>query len=196
MCSRCGAKKQRIKYLFIAVIAVECVLIGSHLAWPKSGMVHVAYAQASELPVLGNAAPAGWMYYQTVDELIYDTTHHARVLSRSGGPADLPGDHGSTGVLELRASPAYGRSVVITLTRRPEEPVAEHCALRARFDTGDVTVFEASGSADPTRATLIINDTGGFVSRLAAAHTLALEAVLSPKAERMALFDVAGLKWQ
>ncbi len=197
-CTRCGTKKKRAKYLFIAVIFVECAVIGQHLALPKGGMVQVASAHEVPAPLLnsGGVAPAGWLYYQTVDEMIDDTTRHARVLSRSDPAAGSAGDHGSVGVLELRASPAYGRSVVITLSRHAADAVAETCELRARFDAGEEAVFQASGSADPLHATLVIADTGGFVSRLASARTLALEAKLSPKAERVAMFDVSGLKWR
>ncbi len=198
-CARCGTKKNRVKYLFIAVIFGECAVIGCHLALPKGGgMVHVASAHDAPPPLFssGAAAPAGWLYYQTVDEMIYDTTRHARVLSRSAPAAGSVGDHGSVGVLELRASPAYGRSVVITLSRKAADMVAENCELRATFDAGDVAVFQAQGSADAQRATLVVADTGGFVNRLASARTLAVDAKLSAKAERVAMFDVSGLKWQ
>ena len=196
-CERCGTKKNRLKYVFTSVILGECAVIGCHLAWPASGLAHVAATQATPaLPEAADAAPAGWLYYQTVDEMIYDTTRHARVLSRSEAAGGASDGRGSVGVLELRASPAYGRSVVITLSRKAADQVAETCELRASFDAGEATVFQAAGSADPQRATLVVADTGGFVSRLASARTLALEARLSPKAERVAMFDVSGLKWQ
>ncbi len=198
-CERCGTKKNRLKFLFVGVILGECAVIGCHLAWPASasGMAHVAAVQDA-LPQrdFASAAPAGWLYYQTVDEMIYDTTRHARVLSRSLEVGGGSGGRGSVGVLELRASPAYGRSVVITLSRQAFDEVAEVCELRASFDAGETAVFQASGSADPQSATLVVVDTGGFVSRLASARTLALEARLSSKAERVAMFDVSGLKWQ
>ena len=147
-------------------------------------------------PLTGSSAPAGWLYYQTVDEMIYDTTRHARVLSHGDSTAGMAAGHGSMGVLELRASPAYGRSVVITLSRQAADTVAETCELRAKFDAGDVAVFQASGSADARGTTLVIADAGAFTNRLVSARTLALDAVLSPKTERVAMFDVAGLKWQ
>ena len=192
-CARCGTKKQRIKYLLIAVIFAECAVIGRHLSLPRENIVQTASAHDAPPPLFSGSAPAGWLYFQTVDEMIYDTTRHARVLSRGGPAAD---DHASMGVLELRASPAYGRSVVITLNRQPHDLVAEACELRASFDTGAVTVFHAAGSADTSNTTLVIADPAAFVSRLASARTLALDAVLSPKTERVAMFDVSGLKWQ
>ena len=198
VCTRCGTKKSRVKSFWIAVIVVECMVIGQHLAWPKAGMVHVAAAHDAPAPYTMDrgSAPAGWLYYQTVHEMIYHTTRHARVFTQTApGPAS-PHCIGTAGVLELRASPAYGRSVVITLTRQPRDSVAETCVLRARFDTGDVAVFQASGSADARSATLVIADAGGFTSRLVSARTLALDAMLSAKTERVAMFDVGGLKWQ
>ncbi len=195
-CARCGTQKKRLKYVFIAVIAVECAVIVQHLAFPKTEMAYVETSHAAQPELADTAAPAGWLYFQTVDDMIYDTTHHARVLSRSDQTAAEPQAHGSAGVLELRASPAYGRSVVITLKRAASDTVAGLCQLRAKFDSGSVTVFDASGSADSANATLVISDASGFTERLVSARTLVLDAVLSSKTERVASFDVAGLKWQ
>ena len=172
-CERCGARKNRWKYLLVAVIAAEVATIVVHVEMPRDSMAHVAEApHALPAALTQTAAPAGWLYYQTRDEMIDDTTRHARVLSRSNLAAGHAHDQGSTGVLELRASPAYGRSVV------------ETCELRARFDTGDVAVFQASGSADPGNATLVVSDNHHFTERLTGAHTLALDAVLSKTTSR------------
>ena len=194
-CERCGTRKNRWKYLLIAIIVVESGAIVSHLALPNDAMIHVASAHEAS-PDYDRAPPAGWYYYQTQDEMIGDTTRHARVLSRGGAAMALLGSRNSTGVLELRASPAYGRSVVVTLKRAALDTVADTCELRATFDTGDVAVFQASGSADSTNATLVLSDTRAFTSRLMTARTLTVDAVLSGKSERVAMFDVAGLRWQ
>ncbi len=195
-CAHCGAKKKRLKYLIIAVILGEVAAIIVHLEMPRDMVVRSADdSRAVPPPVADKSAPAGWLYFQTRDDMIGDVTRHARVLSLSNLAEGTARDHGSTGVLELRASPAYGRSVIITLKRAAFDTVSENCELRARFDSGEVAVFQVAGSADEANATLVVTDKQAFTDRLRSARTLELDAVLSKTTERTAQFDVAGLRW-
>lgn len=194
-CTRCGTKKRRLKYFLAALVLAQAVTIVAYMKFPHHDMTRVADASAAELAVTDAAPRAGWVYYKTRDEMIDDTTQHARVLSRGAADAGDVRDRVTSGVLELRASPTYGRSVVITLHRDGFGLIDEQCQLRAQFDAGDVQVFHVAGSMDGENATLIVDDTRGFTTHLVGARTLSIDARLSEKIERRASFDVGGLSW-
>ena len=196
-CPRCGRQKrqQRLKFALGALIAVQALLIVAYVRFKPdlSLFPHVSMSTATVGATPGNPdTNPHWAYFETRDDLLNDVTRHARVASLTDA---APNEHVSPGVLELRASPTYGTSVVITFKRSAIEAVSEKCELRAKFDAQDVQVYHASGSLGTSNAMLVIDDTHDFTGHLAAAHTLLIDAKLSPKIERVAKFDVAGLNW-
>jgi hypothetical protein len=200
-CPRCSARKQRVKYALAALVTVEALVIAVHMEFPGGhGPRVVSEAQAAVSPlmqVLNEAKPpAGWVYYETRDDMIYDVTHHARVISRSAAAGSGPASHNATtGVLELRRSQVYGNSVLITLLGAASDQLASHCTVRAIFDGNDTATFDATAGQDDHNATVIISDARRFVRRLAEAQTLSVDVLLSANAERVASFPVGGLRW-
>ncbi len=195
-CSQCGLKKPRLKYLLAGVVVVQAVTIAAYMHFRTDGVIHIASsAVATVLPGAELRSPAGWLYYQTHDELMGDTTRHARVISRGvAGVADQR-NHGTTGVLELRASPAYGSSVLITLRRDNFDLVDARCPLHVQIDDGEMRVVQASASVEGDSASLIVDDPKAFAASLLGAHTLSVDAQLSEKTRRVAVFDIGGLRW-
>lgn len=196
ICPRCGRKKRYTKRLLAGLVLVQAATIAcfTHFAVPKipGTLRFVSDDGAPPITLKIVKAEKGWTYFETSDELVHDVTKHARVwsVSKPGNVGDL-----TTGVLELRTSSTYGKSVVITLRRQPFDRVDEQCELRAKFDTGHEQVFHASGSADANNATLVVDDTDAFTGQLAGAHKLTLVAELSEKTERRTDFSLEGLSW-
>jgi hypothetical protein len=200
VCDRCGARKSRTKAILGTVVLLQAVTIGIYMYVTTTfadPMKHVEGGTRAVIPVALNSPipPAGWLYYETRDDLVGDVTRHARVLSLSDPQSGKPRSHGSTGVLELRASLIYGNSVIITLRRQAFDNVDETCVFHAQFDAEDPVIFKAAGAADTDTATLIVVDTKHFLRALLGAHTLSVDAHLSPNTERIASFDITGLRW-
>ena len=199
VCSYCGTKKPRLKYIFAGIVVVQACVIAFYLHYQAPGGIHVVVSGPSSQPSIGPAAdakpPTGWLYFDTRDDLIGDVTRHARLISRSNLATGLTAGQGSEGVLELRASPTYGRSALVTLRIQASDAAAENSELHMQFDGGELAVFQSTGTADSTNLTFVIQDAAGFTARLKAASVLSLEALLPQNRQRVAIFDVAGLKW-
>gem|GEM_PF-1848584 len=200
VCSRCGERKSRIKLVLGTVVLMQAITIGIYMYVTitfADPMKHVVDGTEAIVPAALQSAtpPAGWLYYETRDNLVGDVTRHARVLSLSDPQMGKPHSHGTTGVLELRASVVYGNSVIITMRRLAFDNVDETCILRAQFDAQDPQTFTADGAADTDTATLIVQDTKHFMRGMIGAHTLSVDAQLSPNTEHIASFDVTGLRW-
>ena len=199
-CTRCGAKKSRLKYIFAGIVVIQVAVIAFYLHYDLPGKMHVVVTGPSSgpstIPPADAKSPTGWLYFDTRDELIGDVTHHARLISRGNPTTGQVNAESSEGVLELRASPTYGRSALVTLRIQASDAAAENTELHMQFDGGDVVVFQATGTADGTNLTFVVQDAVGFASRLKAASVLSLEALLPQNRQRVAIFDVAGLKWE
>ncbi len=193
-CARCGAKKQRAKYIFATVVLVQVGAIIWYSNWKSDAMKVVDSVGSGEaLDSASPVPPGGWQYYTTRDDLVGDVTQHSRVLSR-GVASTGPQDTSTTGVIELRQSTVYGSSMIMTLQRQPFDRVDENCSVHAQFDTGDAVDLHAACSADNDRASIVVTDASPLLAKLASAQTLSVGAALSAKVERTAMFDVAGFK--
>ena len=200
-CRGCGTKKKRAKLILSCVILAQLVTIGVYAKFGggrPSGPRLIADPRDLATPavLLEKRPPAGWVYYDTRDELIGDTTHHARVLSRSDPTAGLPGDHGTTGVLELRASPAYGRSAVISMSPEVSADVVGPCELRVQFDDGPEAAFAAAASGGTGHLMLSVADVDGFTGRLLSAQTMSVSARVLGRPRLELSFMVGGLSWR
>ena len=201
LCRGCGTKKKRAKLILSCVILAQLVTIGVYAKFgggKPSGPQLVVDPRDLATPavLLERRPPAGWVYYETRDELIGDTTHHARVLSRSDPMAGLPGDHGTTGVLELRASPAYGRSAVVSLPPEVGVEVAGPCELRVQFDDAPELAFRASASGAAGHLMLSVADVDGFTGRLVSAQTMSVSVRFAGRPPLELSFMVGGLSWR
>jgi hypothetical protein len=195
-CARCGTKKKRTKLIFTLIIAAQFLVIGwyEYFHVKRPGMDLILASTANFIPSIQATPPAGWLYYDTKDDLVHDVTKHARVLSR--GAATTSGkDTATNGVMELRASSIYGRSILLTLNRRPFDHVNDQCDVHAQLDTGEDVDLHAACYEDSAHATVQIQDTNDFSAHLVGHRNLAVDARLSPKSNLSATFDIGGLKW-
>ncbi len=197
MCLRCGFRRERTKYMMGVLVVTQIVGVIIYVHTKNDSLRYVGSAQAaSQVPPLDFNARAGWSYYLTTDQLVSDITRHARVLSRGNLAAGKAENNGTTGVLELRASPTYGNSVLITLKHAAFDTVDETCTIHAQFDADPVSDFTAGCSTDGHDTSLIVKDVPGFTARVKAGAKLALDVALSKNVDRVMMFDIAGLKWK
>ena len=196
-CRRCGAKKKRIKAIFGAIILAQVGTIVwyeyFHVKAHGFGFV-AAGPDLFKIPAIDKTPPAGWLYFQTTDDLVHDVTRHARVQSRGAAPSRDAHDTSTTGVMELRASNIYGRSALLTLNRQAFDTVDETCSLHVQFDAGPAMEVPANCSAESTYATIVVQNARDLIDRIGAAHNLSIDAKLSAKTTRTALFEVGDLK--
>ncbi len=180
----------------LIIAAQFLVIVWYEFLHVKGGGMDVieASASASLVPSIQATPPAGWLYYETRDDLVHDVTKHARVLSRGAATTGAK-DTATNGVMELRASSVYGRSILLTLNRRPFDRVNDQCDVHAQLDTGADVDLHASCYEDSVHATVQIMDTEGFSTRLVGNRNLAVDVRLSPKSNLSAMFDIGGLKW-
>jgi hypothetical protein len=196
-CARCGTKKNRTKLLFVLVITAQFLII----VWYEfvhvkvgGGLDVIASSSLNIIPPPQATPPAGWLYYETRDDLVHDVTKHARVLSRGAATTGAK-DTATNGVMELRASSVYGRSILLTLNRRPFDHVNDQCDVHAQLDTGEDVDMHAACYEDSVHATVQVLDTNGFSTRLVGHRNVAVDVRLSPKSNLSAMFDIGGLKW-
>lgn len=203
-CPRCGRAKDRTKNAIIALIGIQVVLLALYMrggwTWDfgqrTHEMRHVALdEQSAGPPAPMPEAPAGWLYFQTSDSLLGDTTRHARLLSDSNPGISNARDHGTTGVIELRTSPRYGNSILLTTKRAAFDLADEHCEVQAKFDNDDLVSFKAEVTTEGDTDVLVLDDYPGFIAKIVKSHLMVLDAKLGRGTERILRFDVTGLVW-
>ena len=196
--------KDRTKSALIGLIGIQLVLLACYMrggwTWDLLQRTHemrrvTADEPSAAAPYPMPAAPAGWFYFQTSDSLLGDTTRHARLLSDSNPGMGNVGDHGTTGVIELRSSPHYGNSVVLTTKRAAFDIADEHCEVQVKFDSTERVIFEAEATVEGDTNVLIFDDYAAFVERIAKSHLVVMDAKLGRGTEQILHFDVAGLVW-
>ena len=196
ICDKCGAKKSRVKLYFRVVIAAQFGVIGwyQYFHTKRPGIKFVVEGNSTYVPPIVATSSAGWVYYDTRDDLVHDVTKHARVLSRGAANTGLPNDHSASGVMELRASSVYGNSAILSIKRLAFDLVEEACNVHAEFDAKDAMDVHASCSLDGEQATVMIGDATVLMQKMRGAHDMSLDVRLSPKVERTVLFEIGGLK--
>ena len=196
ICDKCGAKKSRVKLYFGVVIVAQIGVIGwyQYFHTKRPGIKFVVEDNAAHIAPIVATSSAGWVYYETRDDLVHDVTRHARVLSRGAANTGLSNDTSASGVLELRASSVYGSSAILSIKRQAFDLVEEACNVHAEFDAKDAMDVHAACSKDGEQATVMIEDATVLMQKMRGAHDMSLDVRLSPKVERTVLFEVAGLK--
>jgi uncharacterized membrane protein len=140
------------------------------------------------------SSAGGWTYFDTVDRVVGDVTHHARLIGRRAQPVQeaMPAAAGhsvvtpalsatpqdgaadTAPILELTASTHYGKHIIITLPRmaKPCEPAP--CILSISFDEAPPENFTYQDPSDARETVLISNEFGRLVPLLQKAHDVTL----------------------
>jgi len=191
LCARCSNRGDGIKTLLLGLIAVQGIAVAGMYYWnglskhaPKA-MAHVVDDSApTAAEVAARGTHRSWFYYVTRDERLDDTMRHARL---SSADAD--------GTLELRSSGLYGRSIVLTMDRKPADQSADQATLAVTFDDRPAEQFAAQETADEGAIVVAVDDYAKFASDMQGAHAMVVNAQLGAKTERVLKFQVSGLTW-
>lgn len=195
VCTRCGARKSRVRQIFAVVITLQVVAIGwfvntQHVSHAATLVEDPAAVSADAPPLRPAATPAsGWLYFQTHDRMLDDVTKHARLLGRdtAGTASDV--------LLELQSSPVYSSSVTITLDRTRGAPVPESCLVNVSFDGAAATPLQASVVSDRLHVMLVIDHAQALIEKLRHTQTWSIDARTSRTETRSATFQTRGLNF-
>ena len=196
-CPHCGAKTSRAKLFLGAIIFGQAMTLAAlfnpwqHGRGEPGGGIHFVAGVGTSSTATRNSALSGWQYYDSRDELTGDVTRHARLISR-GAPSGA--QHVGTGIMELQASKLYGRHVALIVNRK-DGTVADTPVLQVQIDDQKTLSVPVTVFSDNDSVTLMPRDPAEFTRHLAGAHSMLLEAQLSPSNQQTVSFDVTGLDW-
>jgi hypothetical protein len=150
--------------------------------------VPVTQAIALRPPVAAKPVPSAWQYFDSVDTLDGDVTHHATLRGNPPGPDGPAG----AGTLDVTSSARYGTRVLIVFPRVRTACGYAACQVRIAWDHAAPAPYpyqDLSGDAETTLQPL---DSDRFLTAMTSAHDMTLTAAFGMQRDYILTFTVAG----
>jgi hypothetical protein len=154
----------------------------------EGATVPVTAAALTRPPMTAPSIASAWQYFDSVDPLDGDVTHHARLLGNPPG-ADGPA---SAGTLDVTSSAKYGTRVLILFPRVRTACYGAACRIRLGWDNAAPAPYpyqDLSGDAETTLQPL---NSDRFLTAMTAAHAMTLNAAFGMPHDYVLTFTVAG----
>jgi hypothetical protein len=150
--------------------------------------VPVTQVVTASPPVAAASIRSAWQYFDSVDPLDGEVTHHANLTGNPPG-ADGPAD---AGTLDITSTARYGARILIVFPRVRTACGHAACQVRIAWDHAAPAPYpyqDLSGDAETTLQPL---DSDRFLAAMAAAHDMTLTAAFGMQHDYRLTFTVAG----
>lgn len=145
------------------------------------------------------SAVVGWQYLEPMDDITGKASRLARVKSSNVLSLPAPYSGANYGRLTVRQHPQYGLDVFVSVDKGQILCNGERygkCALKIRFDSGEVEKFTALKAADGSATVVFSAFPNWALNRLKSANKVIVQMTMFKAGDQVLIFDIdEPLEW-